>query len=98
MLTNVCAIPVYIYIQFVNASGVIRVAEPLDHELSREYFLTLMAKDNGISPLSNTAIVNINITDVNDNAPQFGQLTYSTTIREDAEEGTQLIHVMLYTI
>ncbi|XP_041359153.1 protocadherin Fat 1-like isoform X2 [Gigantopelta aegis] len=75
-------------------TGVIRVAEPLDHELSREYFLTLMAKDNGIAPLSNTAIVNINITDVNDNAPQFGQLSYSTTIREDAKEGTQLIHVL----
>ncbi|XP_067663318.1 protocadherin Fat 1-like isoform X2 [Haliotis asinina] len=73
--------------------GLIRVAEPLDHELSKEYFLTVTATDKGETPLSCSTIVNINITDVNDNAPQFGQSSYSTSVKEDAREGTEIIRV-----
>lgn len=71
----------------------ILVAEPLDHELSKEYFLTITATDKGETPLSCSTIVNINITDVNDNAPQFGQSSYSTSLKEDARKGTEVIRV-----
>ncbi|XP_046380464.2 protocadherin Fat 1-like isoform X3 [Haliotis rufescens] len=73
--------------------GMILVAEPLDHELSKEYFLTITATDKGETPLSCSTIVNINITDVNDNAPQFGQSSYSTSVKEDARKGTEVIRV-----
>lgn len=76
----------------------LRVAEPLDHELSREYFLTILARDHGSPPLSNTAIVSINITDVNDNPPRFSQDAYSATVNELAPEGTEVFKVLCHLL
>ncbi|XP_044594516.1 fat-like cadherin-related tumor suppressor homolog isoform X4 [Cotesia glomerata] len=76
-----------------NKTGVITIAEQLDYERARDYFLTIQAIDAGIPPLSNYATVNITITDCNDNAPIFNQLSYRGSIREDAplnEQVTQL--------
>ncbi|XP_076446580.1 protocadherin Fat 1-like isoform X2 [Babylonia areolata] len=75
-------------------NGELKVAEPLDHELSREYFLTILARDHGSPPLSNTAIISINITDINDNPPRFSQDTYSATVSELAQVGTEVFKVM----
>uniref|UniRef100_A0A2C9L126 Cadherin domain-containing protein n=1 Tax=Biomphalaria glabrata TaxID=6526 RepID=A0A2C9L126_BIOGL len=70
--------------------GVLTVAEPLDHELSREYFITVIATDRGTPPLTNTAIVVINITDINDNAPRFSQDAYSVHVLENVAPGTEI--------
>lgn len=72
-----------------------RISEPLDHELSREYFLTILARDQGSPPLSNTAIISINITDVNDNPPRFGQDAYTASVSELAAEGTEVFKVCI---
>ncbi|XP_076467657.1 protocadherin Fat 1-like [Babylonia areolata] len=74
--------------------GVLRVAEPLDHEVSREYFLTILARDHGSPPLTNTAVVSIDITDTNDNPPLFSQDTYIASISELAEVGMEVFKVM----
>lgn len=65
----------------------------LDYEAVRDYFLTVLAIDGGSPPLSNQAVINITVTDANDNAPIFSQPSYRAIIREDAVVGSQVIQV-----
>ncbi|KAJ8866041.1 hypothetical protein PR048_033565, partial [Dryococelus australis] len=75
-------------------TGVISIAEPLDYERAKDYYLTLQAIDGGIPPLSNHAAVNITVLDSNDNAPMFSQLSYTARIREDAQIGDKILQVL----
>ncbi|XP_063909336.1 fat-like cadherin-related tumor suppressor homolog isoform X5 [Zophobas morio] len=77
-----------------NKTGVISIAEMLDYERAKDYFLTIQAVDGGTPPLSNSATVNITVTDCNDNAPVFSQLSYSSRIREDAQIGDKILQVI----
>ena len=70
--------------------------ESLDYEKSREYMLTIEAEDKGIPPLSNTAVLKINVTDHNDNSPVFSQQEYHISVREDSQVGTRLQQVILW--
>ncbi|CAL1526834.1 unnamed protein product [Lymnaea stagnalis] len=74
--------------------GILTVAEPLDHEVSREYFITVLATDRGTPPLTNTAIVIINITDINDNPPRFSQDAYTVHVLESVAAGTEIFKVI----
>lgn len=76
-----------------NKTGVITIAEMLDYERAKDYFLTIQAIDGGIPPLSNIATVNISVTDCNDNAPVFSQPSYSARIKEDARLGDKILQV-----
>lgn len=67
--------------------------EPLDYEVSHEYYITIEATDSGSPPLSDMATVNINLTDVNDNQPAFSQDVYTTVISEDTELGKTILTV-----
>ena len=73
--------------------GIVHVAGALDHEEVAGYMLTARAQDHGETPLSNTAYIQVNVTDVNDNPPIFHQKTYSGKVREDAQIGTRVIQV-----
>ena len=55
----------------------------LDFESEKQYMITVMATDSGTPPLSNTAIVHINVTDANDNDPIFRMKTYSASVVEN---------------
>ncbi|KAG9265353.1 protocadherin Fat 3 [Astyanax mexicanus] len=74
-------------------TGVISVSRSLDFESCKDYFLTVEARDGGTPPLSAVTMVNINLTDVNDNAPMFSRDVYSTTISEDANIGDAVVKV-----
>jgi protocadherin Fat 1/2/3 len=74
-------------------SGVIVVAGEIDHEISKDYFLTIQAQDGGEPPLSNHATVNITVQDLNDNSPVFGRPSYSALINEAAEMGDTVASV-----
>ncbi|XP_046644672.1 fat-like cadherin-related tumor suppressor homolog isoform X5 [Daphnia pulicaria] len=74
-------------------SGVISLAEPLDYERAREFYLTVQALDGGVPPLSNHAAVNITVLDSNDNPPIFTQASYSAAIREDAIIGETVLRL-----
>lgn len=54
---------------------------------------TIVATDGGTPPLSATALVNLTITDVNDNSPVFTLPTYTATVREDALQGASVVQV-----
>lgn len=67
--------------------------EPLDYEVSHEYYITIEATDGGSPPLSDMATVNINLTDVNDNRPAFSQDVYTAVVSEDTELGKTVMAV-----
>ncbi|KAI5739538.1 hypothetical protein M8J77_020494 [Diaphorina citri] len=68
-------------------TGVISIADVLDFEKAREYLLTIQATDLGTPPLYSQASVNISVTDVNDNAPEFTQMSFSAVVSEDLAPG-----------
>ncbi len=69
--------------------------DSLDYESAREYFLSILATDGGTPPLSNTAIVRINVTDANDNFPVFGMDVYHVQIAEDVKVGHNVLQVIM---
>uniref|UniRef100_A0A668AXH2 FAT atypical cadherin 3a n=1 Tax=Myripristis murdjan TaxID=586833 RepID=A0A668AXH2_9TELE len=68
----------------------ILVSKPLDYEMCRDYFLTVEARDGGMPPLSAVTTVNINLTDVNDNAPMFSRDLYTA---ENKPIGTSILQL-----
>jgi protocadherin Fat 1/2/3 len=72
-------------------SGLVSVAAGIDYERSRAFFLTVQARDGGEPPLTNRATVNITVLDVNDNAPVFGQMSYSAAVSESSEVGVGIL-------
>lgn len=77
-----------------NETGVVTVADLLDYERVKDYFLTIQAVDLGEPPLSNLATLNISVIDSNDNYPQFTQTSYSARIREDSQIGDKILQVL----
>ncbi|XP_028312232.1 protocadherin Fat 1a isoform X3 [Gouania willdenowi] len=75
------------------ARGELKVAHQLDRERTSGYTLTVVAADNGVPPLSSSTIINIDISDINDNAPLFSQANYSLIIQENRPTGTSVLQL-----
>ncbi|XP_031561240.1 protein dachsous-like [Actinia tenebrosa] len=65
-----------------GSTGSIKVSSSLDRESTKEFILTIKARDGGTPPLSSTCQVLINVTDVNDNTPVFSG-PYTFHVSED---------------
>ncbi|XP_072181687.1 cadherin EGF LAG seven-pass G-type receptor 2-like [Diadema setosum] len=74
-----------------ETSGVIRVASMLDRESRAEYHLVAYAYDQGVPSLSTSVMVDVEITDTNDNPPSFSEREYFVTIRENRIPGEQVM-------
>ncbi|XP_074651233.1 protocadherin Fat 1-like [Tubulanus polymorphus] len=74
-------------------TGEISVIGDLDYEVNKEYFLTIEATDKGSPPLTNSARININISDINDNSPIFTQKIYEINVKENVNIGERIIQV-----
>ncbi|XP_040929728.1 protocadherin Fat 3 isoform X3 [Betta splendens] len=74
--------------------GTITVADDLDFEVCKDYYLTIEAWDSGNPPLSTATMVTIELMDVNDNAPAFSQDIYNVLISEDAPVGQTITRVL----
>ncbi|XP_040429023.1 protocadherin gamma-A11-like isoform X11 [Cygnus olor] len=74
-------------------TGSIRLVRSLDFEEGNSYELQVQARDGG--GLSDTAVVSVSVTDVNDNAPEISMRSALSEISEDAPSGTAvaLLHV-----
>nr|XP_020655007.1 protocadherin beta-16-like [Pogona vitticeps] len=59
------------------------IQSPLDREKVREYNVTITATDRGSPRLTSTRIINIQISDVNDNPPVFEKTLYEMQIWEN---------------
>ncbi|XP_069340227.1 protocadherin beta-2 [Eulemur rufifrons] len=65
----------------------------LDREEQSEIRLTLTALDGGTPPRSGTAVIHIEVLDINDNAPEFAKLLYEVQIPENSPVGSQVVTV-----
>lgn len=76
-------------------TGYLSVANKLDRESVSSYVLEVLAKDHGIPVLSRQVMVNIEISDANDNPPLFSQNNYTTVVQvsELIEIYTGIIHI-----
>lgn len=78
----------------IYAIGSISVADDLDFEVCKDYYLSVEAWDNGDPPLSTATMVTIELMDVNDNAPAFNQDIYNVLVSEDASVGQSITRVI----
>lgn len=62
-------------------NGYISVHGPLDREMISSYVLEVQAKDHGVPELANIVLVNLDISDYNDNPPLFSQTNYSAVVQ-----------------
>ncbi|KAF3693896.1 Protocadherin alpha-C2 [Channa argus] len=64
------------------------VNAPLDRETTAQYNVTIVATDEGTSPLSNTHIITVHVSDVNDNPPLFSESLFIVYLKENSPVGT----------
>nr|XP_056718888.1 protocadherin beta-16-like [Euleptes europaea] len=64
--------------------------QSLDREKASEYNITITATDRGSPRLTSTRIINVQISDVNDNSPVFEKSRYEMQIRENNIPGLLL--------
>uniref|UniRef100_A0A3B5AM92 Protocadherin 2 alpha b 5 n=1 Tax=Stegastes partitus TaxID=144197 RepID=A0A3B5AM92_9TELE len=60
----------------------------LDREVTPQYNVTISATDEGSPPLSNTSVIIVYVSDVNDNAPHFPESTVNVYVKENSKVGT----------
>ncbi|NXW90273.1 PCDA2 protein, partial [Alopecoenas beccarii] len=69
-------------------NGEIRLRGKLDYEEKDSYEVTVEARDKGTPPLSSHCSVELQVLDVNDNAPEVWVTSLSVPVSEDAAVGT----------
>ena len=62
-----------------------KITEPLDREKTPYFELTISVADKGTPPLTSHTNVTINVTDINDNAPQFTEERFIGKIAKASE-------------
>ena len=75
----------------VSSEGNVIVTQLLDRENTSQYALTILAQDGSSPRHSATTCVVINISDINDNPPEFVQPMVSVSLLEDSPPGRSLI-------
>ncbi|KPP58689.1 protocadherin Fat 4-like, partial [Scleropages formosus] len=65
----------------------------LDRELVNHYNITIKASDSGQPPLSTFKTVSVQISDVNDNSPEFLKNPYEFYILENNDPGTSVFSI-----
>ncbi|XP_060083215.1 protocadherin gamma-A4-like [Ylistrum balloti] len=64
-----------------------------DRETTPLFKFQVIASDHGDPPLSSTATIELNISDENDNSPEFTETTYTTLIQENMQIDTYVMQV-----
>ncbi|XP_072573587.1 protocadherin gamma-A2-like isoform X27 [Paramormyrops kingsleyae] len=65
----------------------------LDRETQSEYNITVICADEGIPSLSSSVILNLKVSDVNDNAPVFDRSSYDAFVMENNAPGVSIFKV-----
>ncbi|XP_055799111.1 protocadherin beta-15-like isoform X12 [Salvelinus fontinalis] len=65
----------------------------LDREIISDYNITITATDEGSPPLSSSKIINLSVSDVNDNPPVFEEQSYSAYVTENNTPGSSICSV-----
>ncbi|XP_062392879.1 protocadherin beta-16-like isoform X4 [Sardina pilchardus] len=67
--------------------------DDLDREQITAYNITLIATDDGNPPLSSSKIIQLSVSDVNDNPPVFEEQSYSAYVAENNKPGSSVCSV-----
>ena len=78
----------------VDASGKLTLKQPISHTDHPNITFTIVAVDNGIPSLNDTATVFINVIDQNTHRPEFVQDFYNVEERADAQVGDTVTTIM----
>ena len=79
---------------FINPqTGEVYVTSTLDREQQDFYQIMVQVADLGTPPLSSVGAVNVTVTDVNDNAPVFGQESYTADVAENQPANFEVFSV-----
>uniref|UniRef100_A0A672FTD1 Protocadherin 2 alpha a 15 n=1 Tax=Salarias fasciatus TaxID=181472 RepID=A0A672FTD1_SALFA len=66
---------------------------PLDRERQSQYDLTIIAKDSGTPQLSSEKTINVVVSDINDNSPEFSLSPYTFYVPEGNNPGASVFSV-----
>ncbi|XP_053334251.1 protocadherin alpha-3-like isoform X7 [Clarias gariepinus] len=86
------SVPFKIQHTYKNKYSIV-VDGPLDRESESRYNIILTATDEGTPPLSSTTVISVQISDINDNAPLFQDITINAYLRENSPAGS-----LIYTV
>lgn len=78
----------------VSSSGLITIARELDRERQAVYTLTVVAYNPNNLDRNDTAIVTIEVIDINDSPPVFSQASYTAEVSENSPEGSLALTVI----
>ncbi|XP_063794425.1 protocadherin-20-like [Pseudophryne corroboree] len=70
------------------------VLKPLDRESQSEYRMTLLAVDRGLPPLSGSATLVVQVTDVNDNCPVFLSNIITISLPRNTSVGSPVVQLV----
>lgn len=62
------------------------------------FYLQILINDNGTPPLSSITRVVVKVTDINDNAPEFEQVSYDVHIPPSSDENQSLFQVRICSL
>lgn len=77
----------------ITVNGSIFTAVPLDRERFAHYELVVEASDGAVDPRRTSLILQVDITDINDNSPVFSQSTYTVNVPENRPAGTVILQL-----
>ncbi|GFN81752.1 protocadherin-11 x-linked [Plakobranchus ocellatus] len=70
------------------------IKEQLDREVRDFYQVVIVATDGGTDPrLTGSAVINITVTDLNDNDPVFEKSAYNVSVPEDINVKVPIVHL-----
>ena len=67
------------------------VNSQLDREVKDKYSVVIIAMDGGMPKQFGAVSVNITVTDINDNGPEFTETSYNVTVRENVTVGSTIL-------
>ncbi|XP_063226687.1 cadherin-87A isoform X2 [Bacillus rossius redtenbacheri] len=76
------------YFEIHNASGLVKTKILIDYEEVKALNFTVVAYDSGKPQKSTSALVKVNVINVNDMAPVFTQDSYEASVKENSPVGT----------
>ena len=77
----------------IDQSGQVRLGQPLDRETRSSFILSIKAQMRTSPSIAASCQMDVFITDVNDNKPEFESQLYNVTVIENADIGTSIIQL-----
>ncbi|XP_060053958.1 protocadherin Fat 2 [Erinaceus europaeus] len=81
------------FFQINRNTGEMSTAQELDYEIQQHFHVKVRAVDRGDPPLTGETLVVVNVSDINDNPPEFRQPQYEASVSELATCGHLVLRV-----